>query len=83
MLYRFPNMVVAQLSRESVQQSIANGITAEQVTGRPRAFAHKLFLRGLHADFLRDMGPEYPDHRHSQGYYPLPADESPLGHDEG
>lgn len=31
MLYRFPNVVVAQVSRESVQQAIANGITAQQV----------------------------------------------------
>ncbi|XP_055486651.1 general transcription factor IIH subunit 4 [Leucoraja erinacea] len=38
MLYRFPNLVVAQLSRESVQQSIANGISAEQVD-------HPHFLR--------------------------------------
>ncbi|XP_054877856.1 general transcription factor IIH subunit 4 isoform X2 [Poeciliopsis prolifica] len=30
MLYRFPNVVVAQLTRESVQQAIANGITAQQ-----------------------------------------------------
>lgn len=31
MLYRFPNLVVAQVTRESVQQAIGNGITAEQV----------------------------------------------------
>lgn len=31
MLYRFPNVVVAQVTRESVQQAIANGITAQQV----------------------------------------------------
>lgn len=31
MLYRFPNMVVAQVTRESVQQAIASGITAQQV----------------------------------------------------
>ncbi|XP_052325278.1 general transcription factor IIH subunit 4 isoform X1 [Oncorhynchus keta] len=30
-LYRFPNVVVAQVTRESVQQAIANGITAQQV----------------------------------------------------
>ncbi|CAJ0935197.1 unnamed protein product [Ranitomeya imitator] len=33
MLYRFPNLVVAQVTRESVQQAIGNGITAEQVRG--------------------------------------------------
>ncbi|GAB1301005.1 General transcription factor IIH subunit 4 [Apodemus speciosus] len=32
MLYRFPNMVVAQVTRESVQQAIASGITAQQET---------------------------------------------------
>lgn len=31
MLYRFPNVVVGQVTRESVQQAIANGITAQQV----------------------------------------------------
>lgn len=31
MLYRFPNVVVAQVTRESVQQAIGNGITAQQV----------------------------------------------------
>lgn len=34
MLYRFPNMVVAQVTRESVQQAIASGITAQQVSLR-------------------------------------------------
>lgn len=44
MLYRFPNMVVAQVTRESVQQAIASGITAQQVSslggvaGRHSAF---------------------------------------------
>ena len=31
MLYHFSNVVVAQITRESVQQAIANGITAQQV----------------------------------------------------
>lgn len=31
MLYRFPNVVVAHVTRESVQQAISNGITAQQV----------------------------------------------------
>uniref|UniRef100_A0A8D3EC53 General transcription factor IIH subunit 4 n=1 Tax=Scophthalmus maximus TaxID=52904 RepID=A0A8D3EC53_SCOMX len=31
MLYHFPNVVVAQVTRESVQQAIANGITAQQI----------------------------------------------------
>ena len=35
MLYRFPDVVVAQVTRESVQQAIANGITAQQVGSSP------------------------------------------------
>ena len=31
LLYRFPNLVVAQVTRDSVQAAIANGITADQV----------------------------------------------------
>nr|XP_005998214.1 PREDICTED: general transcription factor IIH subunit 4 [Latimeria chalumnae] len=45
MLYRFPNMVVAQLSRESVQQAIANGITAEQIIHFLRSRAHSVMLK--------------------------------------
>ncbi|XP_027489505.1 general transcription factor IIH subunit 4-like [Corapipo altera] len=33
LLYRFPNLVVAQVTRDSVQAAIANGITADQVWG--------------------------------------------------
>lgn len=32
MLYRFPNMAVANLSRDSVRAALMRGITAEQVT---------------------------------------------------
>lgn len=32
MLYRFPNMAVANLSRESVRAALIRGITAEQVS---------------------------------------------------
>ncbi|XP_067865728.1 general transcription factor IIH subunit 4 isoform X2 [Heterodontus francisci] len=45
MLYRFPNMVVAQLSRESVQQSIANGITAEQIIHFLRTRSHAVMMK--------------------------------------
>uniref|UniRef100_UPI00398F5864 general transcription factor IIH subunit 4 n=1 Tax=Pristiophorus japonicus TaxID=55135 RepID=UPI00398F5864 len=45
MLYRFPNLVVAQLSRESVQQSIANGITAEQIIHFLRTRAHSVMMK--------------------------------------
>jgi hypothetical protein len=41
---RFPNLVVGQVTRESVKRALANGITAEQVrvlspTAAPRADA--------------------------------------------
>ncbi|TNM93087.1 general transcription factor IIH subunit 4-like [Takifugu rubripes] len=45
MLYRFPNVVVAQVTRESVQQAIANGITAQQIIHFLRTRAHPVMLR--------------------------------------
>ncbi|XP_068188995.1 general transcription factor IIH subunit 4 isoform X2 [Antennarius striatus] len=45
MLYRFPNVVVAQVTRESVQQAIANGITAEQIIHFLRTRAHPVMLK--------------------------------------
>lgn len=44
MLYRFPNVVVGQLTRESVQQAIANGITAQQIIHFLRTRAHPVML---------------------------------------
>ncbi|XP_029022748.1 general transcription factor IIH subunit 4 [Betta splendens] len=45
MLYRFPNVVVAQITRESVQQAIANGITAQQIIHFLRTRAHPVLLK--------------------------------------
>eukprot|EP00069_Balaena_mysticetus_P002790 bmy_16304T0 len=45
MLYRFPNMVVAQVTRESVQQAIASGITAQQIIHFLRTRAHPVMLK--------------------------------------
>ncbi|XP_026518056.1 general transcription factor IIH subunit 4-like, partial [Terrapene carolina triunguis] len=45
MQYRFPNLVVAHVTRESVQQAIANGITAEQIIHFLRTRAHPVMLR--------------------------------------
>ncbi|XP_078455828.1 general transcription factor IIH subunit 4 isoform X1 [Lampetra fluviatilis] len=45
MLYRFPNLVVAQVTRESVQQAIANGITAEQIIHFLRTHAHPEMMK--------------------------------------
>ncbi|XP_061690347.1 general transcription factor IIH subunit 4 isoform X3 [Syngnathoides biaculeatus] len=45
MLYRFPNVVVAQVTRESVQQAIANGITAQQIIHFLRTRAHPIMLK--------------------------------------
>ena len=49
MLYRFPNVVVAQVTRESVQQAIANGITAQQVLSY---CAHCTTARGGHPECM-------------------------------
>ncbi|XP_066064807.1 general transcription factor IIH subunit 4 isoform X4 [Chamaea fasciata] len=40
LLYRFPNLVVAQVTRDSVQAAIANGITADQIIHFLRTRAH-------------------------------------------
>ncbi|XP_023665634.1 general transcription factor IIH subunit 4 [Paramormyrops kingsleyae] len=45
MLYRFPNVVVAHITRESVQQAIANGITAQQIIHFLRTRAHPVMLK--------------------------------------
>ncbi|XP_018103697.1 general transcription factor IIH subunit 4 S homeolog isoform X1 [Xenopus laevis] len=45
MLYRFPNLVVAQVTRENVQQAIGNGITAEQIIHFLRTRAHPVMLQ--------------------------------------
>ncbi|XP_039537183.1 general transcription factor IIH subunit 4 [Pimephales promelas] len=45
MLYRFPNLVVAQVTRESVQQAISNGITAQQIIHFLRTRAHPVMLK--------------------------------------
>ncbi len=46
MLYRFPNVVVAQVTRDSVQQAIANGITAQQVRdARSRCYPQPVSLQ--------------------------------------
>ncbi|KAM3596505.1 uncharacterized protein V6R79_015729 [Siganus canaliculatus] len=45
MLYRFSNVVVAQVTRESVQQAIANGITAQQIIHFLRTRAHPIMLK--------------------------------------
>ncbi|XP_078606522.1 general transcription factor IIH subunit 4-like [Branchiostoma floridae x Branchiostoma japonicum] len=39
-LYRFPNMVVANLSRDSVQEAVVRGITADQILHFLRVNAH-------------------------------------------
>lgn len=46
MLYRFPNMVVAQVTRESVQQAIASGITAQQVPCLERRWGWAVLVLG-------------------------------------
>lgn len=50
MLYRFPNVVVAQVTRESVQQAIANGITAQQVLNN--SIHQPLHLHEVHCEYM-------------------------------
>ncbi|NXS77940.1 TF2H4 factor, partial [Erpornis zantholeuca] len=45
LLYRFPNLVVAQVTRDSVQAAIANGITAEQIIHFLRTRAHPVMAK--------------------------------------
>ncbi|KAJ8366761.1 hypothetical protein AAFF_G00342540 [Aldrovandia affinis] len=47
MLYRFPNVVVAHVTREAVQQAIANGITAQQIIHFLRTRAHPVMLKQI------------------------------------
>uniref|UniRef100_UPI00358E0753 general transcription factor IIH subunit 4-like isoform X1 n=1 Tax=Myxine glutinosa TaxID=7769 RepID=UPI00358E0753 len=45
MLYRFPNMAVAQITRESVQQAVSSGISAQQIIHFLRTHAHPEMLK--------------------------------------
>ncbi|KAJ3609324.1 hypothetical protein NHX12_023847 [Muraenolepis orangiensis] len=53
MLYRFPNVVVGQVTRESVQQAIANGITAQQTPVVPATITDQIRLWELERDRLQ------------------------------
>ncbi|XP_035038971.1 general transcription factor IIH subunit 4 isoform X2 [Hippoglossus stenolepis] len=53
MLYHFPNVVVAQVTRESVQQAIANGITAQQTPVLPPTITDQIRLWELERDRLQ------------------------------
>lgn len=44
-LYRFPNMVVASITRESVRAAFASGITAEQIINFLKSHAHPEMLK--------------------------------------
>ncbi|PVD22460.1 hypothetical protein C0Q70_18274 [Pomacea canaliculata] len=45
LLYRFPNMVVANLTRDSVRAALARGITAEQILNYLRSHAHPEMMK--------------------------------------
>ncbi|XP_048346534.1 general transcription factor IIH subunit 4-like [Sphaerodactylus townsendi] len=83
MLYRFPNLVVAQVTRESVQQAIANGITADQIIHFLRTRAHSVMLKQTPVlpptitDQIRLWELERDRLRFSEGVYP--KEESLLG----
>nr|CAD7455154.1 unnamed protein product [Timema tahoe] len=44
LMYRFPNLAVGILTRESVRQALRSGITAEQIVGFLRLHAHPRLL---------------------------------------
>merc|ERR1711974_37372 len=46
--YRFPFMVVAQISRDSIQRSAEHGITAAQILNYLRSSAHQTCRKNLH-----------------------------------
>ncbi|XP_077511118.1 general transcription factor IIH subunit 4 marionette [Amblyomma americanum] len=45
LLYRFPNLVVARLTRESVRQALRSGITSNQIIKFLRMYAHPEALK--------------------------------------
>ncbi|CAI8016685.1 General transcription factor IIH subunit 4 [Geodia barretti] len=45
--YRFPNMVVGTITRESIHQALINGITAEQILSFLRLHAHPQMLANV------------------------------------
>lgn len=46
LLYRFPNVVVGVITRESVRQALRGGITAEQIIGYLKQHIHSQMLAG-------------------------------------
>lgn len=44
--FRFPNVVVGILTRDSIRQALRGGITAEQIIGYLRLHAHPQLLQG-------------------------------------
>lgn len=46
MCYRFPNVVVGVLTRESIRQALRGGITAEQIISYLTQHAHPQSLQG-------------------------------------
>ncbi|NXA57490.1 TF2H4 factor, partial [Nothocercus julius] len=47
LLYRFPNLLVAQVTRDSVQAAIANGISADQIIHFLRTRAHPVMAKQI------------------------------------
>ncbi|XP_017781706.1 PREDICTED: general transcription factor IIH subunit 4 [Nicrophorus vespilloides] len=46
LLYRFPNVIVGILTRDSIRQALKGGITAEQIIGYLKQHVHPQMLRG-------------------------------------
>ncbi|KAJ3650249.1 hypothetical protein Zmor_021947 [Zophobas morio] len=46
LLYRFPNLVVGVITRDSIRQALKGGITADQIIGYLKQHAHTQMLQG-------------------------------------
>lgn len=46
LMYRFPNVVVGILTRDSIRQALRGGITAEQIIGYLKQHIHPQMLKG-------------------------------------
>ncbi|XP_068894283.1 general transcription factor IIH subunit 4 isoform X2 [Tenebrio molitor] len=46
LMYRFPNLVVGVITRDSIRQALKGGITADQIIGYLKQHAHSQMLQG-------------------------------------
>ncbi|KAJ8962835.1 hypothetical protein NQ318_001235 [Aromia moschata] len=58
LMYRFPNLVVGVITRDSVRQALRGGITADQIIGYLKQHAH---VQMLHAENRQPLPPTVVD----------------------